>query len=199
MIRTPIWPSSWKARMRCNGIARPMWMSGEVTSIPSFTLSGRPSFSFASSPPSGSTSTAFRVRSAIRSVVATRATLASVLRLLRRKPRPPKRRRIRKLRLLSLLLVLFALGLSAFAFGLLRAINTQLGPLDPATAKQSQEANTYVYAGDGHTVLAILRGSQARIIVPWDAISPWVGNAIVAIEDKRFYEHNGVDLRGILR
>src|SRR5437870_3141030 len=181
--------------MRCNGIARPMWMSGEVTSIPSFTRSGRPSFNFASSPPSGSTSTAFRVRSEMP----TRATLASVLRLLRRKPRPPKRRRIRKLRLLSLLLVLFALGLSAFAFGLLRAINTQLGPLDPATAKQSQEANTYVYAGDGHTVLAILRGSQARIIVPWDAISPWVGNAIVAIEDKRFYEHNGVDLRGILR
>ena len=42
-----------------------MWMSGEVTSIPSLTRSGRPSFSFASSPPSGRTSTAFRVRSAI--------------------------------------------------------------------------------------------------------------------------------------
>jgi penicillin-binding protein 1A len=122
------------------------------------------------------------------------------LRLLRRKPRPPKRRRIRKLRLLSLLLVLLALGLSAFTFGLLRAINTQLGPLDPTTAaKESRQANTYVYAGDGHTVLAILRGSQARIIVPWDEISPKMGEAIVAIEDKRFYEHHGVDLKAILR
>jgi penicillin-binding protein 1A len=122
------------------------------------------------------------------------------LRPFRRKPRPPKRRRIRKLRLLALLLVLLALGLSAFTFGLVRAINTQLGPLDPATAaKQSQQANTYVYASDGHTVLAILRGSQARIIVPWEQISPWVANAIVAVEDKRFYEHRGVDLRGILR
>src|SRR5437763_684752 len=198
MIRTPMWPSSWKARMRCNGIARPMWMSGEVTSIPSFTRSGRPSFSFASRPPSGRTSTAFRVRSAIRSVVATRATLASVLRLLRRKPRPPKRRRIRKLRLLSLLLVLFALGLSAFTFGLLRAINTQLGPLDPANAARQPQANTYVYASDGHSVLAILRGSQARILVPSSAISPWIKHAIVAIEDKRFYEHRGVDLRAIV-
>ena len=98
------------------------------------------------------------------------------------------------------MLVLLALGLSAFTFGLVRAINTQLGPLDPSTAaKQSQQANTYVYANDGHTVLAILRGSQARIIVPWEQISPWVANAIVAIEDKRFYEHRGVDLRGILR
>src|SRR5256885_5675901 len=174
--------------MRCSGIARPTWMSGEVTSIPSFTRKGRPSLSLASSPPSGSTSTAFRVRSEMP----TGATLAGVLRLFRRKPRAPKRRRIRKLRLLSLLLVLFALGLSAFAFGLLRAINTQLGPLDPALAAGKPQANTYVYASDGHSVLAILRGSQARVIVPANAISPWIGDAVVAIEDKRFYEHHGV-------
>src|SRR5215467_4424886 len=37
-------------------------MSGDVTSIPSLTRSGRPSFSLASRPPSGSTLTAFRVR-----------------------------------------------------------------------------------------------------------------------------------------
>src|SRR4051812_36009609 len=64
MIRTPVWPSSWKARMRCSGIARPTWMSGDVTSIPSFTRSGRPSFSFSSNAPAGRTSTALRVSSA---------------------------------------------------------------------------------------------------------------------------------------
>src|SRR6266480_7897562 len=42
----------------------PIWMCGAVTSIPSFTRSGRPSCSFCSSAPCGSTSTAFRVRSA---------------------------------------------------------------------------------------------------------------------------------------
>src|SRR5881227_3745617 len=62
MMRTALWPSSWNARMRWSGTPRPTWMSGEVTSIPSFTRSGRPSFSFRSSAPSGSTSTAFRVR-----------------------------------------------------------------------------------------------------------------------------------------
>ena len=40
---------------------RPMWISGEVTSIPSFTRSGRPRESFRSSSPSGRTFTAFRV------------------------------------------------------------------------------------------------------------------------------------------
>jgi penicillin-binding protein 1A len=56
-----------------------------------------------------------------------------------------------------------------------------------------------VYARDGHSVLAILRGDQARIIVPSARISPWMKHAIVAVEDKRFYEHRGVDLRGMAR
>src|SRR5215472_15772842 len=64
-MNTALWPSSWKARIRCSGIPRPMWMSGEVTSIPSFTRSGRPSFSFSSRAPCGRTSTALRVSSAI--------------------------------------------------------------------------------------------------------------------------------------
>ena len=48
-------------------------------------------------------------------------------------------------------------------------------------------------------MLSILRGSQARIVVPSDRISPWLKHSIVAIEDKRFYEHRGVDVRGMAR
>ncbi|HEX4677778.1 MAG TPA: PBP1A family penicillin-binding protein [Gaiellaceae bacterium] len=48
-------------------------------------------------------------------------------------------------------------------------------------------------------MLSILRGSQARIIVKSDQISPWLKHAIVAVEDKRFYEHRGIDLRGMGR
>jgi penicillin-binding protein 1A len=48
-------------------------------------------------------------------------------------------------------------------------------------------------------VLSILRGDQARIVVPSADISAWMKHAIVAIEDKRFYEHRGVDLRGMGR
>ena len=126
------------------------------------------------------------------------ATLPSALALLRKRTRPPKRRRIRKLRLLALLAVLALLGLSAFTFGLLTAVAAQLSALDPQNQKQPQQ-NTVVYASDGHTVLAVLRGSQARVIVPSEEISPLVKQAIVAVEDKRFYEHNGVDMHGILR
>jgi penicillin-binding protein 1A len=89
--------------------------------------------------------------------------------------------------------------MASFTFGLLTAIAAEL-PKDPLQATtQRSEANTYVYGGDGHTVLAILRGDQARIPVSSDDVSALMKHAIVAIEDKRFYEHRGVDLRGIIR
>ena len=37
------------------------------------------------------------------------------------------------------------------------------------------------------------------MILKHDQIAPVMKQAIVAIEDRRFYEHRGVDLRGIVR
>ena len=68
--------------------------------------------------------------------------------------------------------VLGLLGTAAFTFGLLTAVAAQIPKLDPKT--QRSQANTYVYASNGQRVLAILRGSQARIIVNSNAISPWL-------------------------
>jgi len=87
--------------------------------------------------------------------------------------------------------------MAAFSFGVLAALSKELPHLDPA--RQRTEANTYVYDRTGQRVLAIMRGDQARIIVPSARISPWIKHAIVAAEDKRFYEHRGVDLRGMAR
>ncbi|MFB8087872.1 transglycosylase domain-containing protein [Streptomyces sp. NPDC055992] len=41
--------------------------------------------------------------------------------------------------------------------------------------------------------------SRDRTVVPLTSISPYMQNAIIAIEDARFYEHGAVDLKGILR
>ncbi len=79
------------------------------------------------------------------------------------------------------------------------AVAAKVPQLDPNHQQHETQANTYVYASNGYSVLAILRGSQARVVVPSGAISPWMKHAIVAIEDKRFYEHRGVDLRGMAR
>jgi membrane peptidoglycan carboxypeptidase len=42
-------------------------------------------------------------------------------------------------------------------------------------------------------------GKQNRTIVPVDKISPVVKHAVLAAEDKGFYEHGGVDIKGIAR
>ena len=118
----------------------------------------------------------------------------------RGRSRAPKRRRrrIRKLRLLSLLAALWLLALSAFTFGTLRAVASEIPALDPA-AQPPQERNGYVYDRQGKTVLAVLRGDENRVLVDYDEISADMKHAIVAIEDRRFWDHNGIDLRGIAR
>jgi penicillin-binding protein 1A len=94
--------------------------------------------------------------------------------------------------------VLAVLGLTVFTFGMLTAIAAQVSELNPQNQKALHQ-NTYLYASDGKTVLSVLRGSQARIVVPSSEISPKIKQAIVAIEDKRFYDHRGIDVHGILR
>jgi penicillin-binding protein 1A len=118
---------------------------------------------------------------------------------LRRHRKGPRRRRIRKLRLLALLAVLFVLGATAFAYGAVVAVDQQVRGLDPFRQATHQQVDGYVYASDGHTILAVLRGSQSRVLVQSDQISPFMKQAIVATEDRRFYEHRGVDLRGMAR
>jgi penicillin-binding protein 1A len=109
-----------------------------------------------------------------------------------------RRRRIRKLRLLALIGVLGVLAVTAFSYGVVVAVGAQLNRLDPFS-HQREQVDGYVYAADGHTILAVLRGSQSRVLVPSAAISPWMKQAIVATEDKRFYQHRGVDIRGMAR
>jgi len=110
--------------------------------------------------------------------------------------RPKGRRRIRKLRLFALLALLAVLGLASFSVGLVTAIAGEIPALDPS--RIHNQTDGFIYANNGR-VLSVLRGSQSRILLRSDQISPLMKQAIVAIEDKRFYEHRGVDVRGIMR
>jgi penicillin-binding protein 1A len=93
--------------------------------------------------------------------------------------------------------VIGLLGFASFTFGMVTAIAGQIPNCDPAHV--TREVDGHIYASDDHTILATLRGSQSRILVPSSDISPLMKLAIVAVEDKRFYQHRGVDLRGIAR
>lgn len=50
------------------------------------------------------------------------------------------------------------------------------------------------------TVLEQLKDSDSnRVYKKYDEISKYMGDAFVAIEDERFYKHNGIDIQGIIR
>ena len=85
----------------------------------------------------------------------------------------------------------------SFTFGLVRAVASEIPALDPAA--QRSDVDTVVYAENGRSVLAVLRGDESRVLVDTEDIAPIMRQAIVSVEDQRFYEHNGVDVRGIAR
>ncbi|MGH2703449.1 MAG: transglycosylase domain-containing protein, partial [Actinomycetota bacterium] len=55
-----------------------------------------------------------------------------------------------------------------------------------------------LYAVDG-TLIRTFHGEQNRTVVALKKIPQHVLDAVISIEDQRFYEHDGVDLKAIVR
>ncbi|GAA1898004.1 transglycosylase domain-containing protein [Lapillicoccus jejuensis] len=62
-------------------------------------------------------------------------------------------------------------------------------------APLSQQSRIVAYDGS----LLSTPYDENRVIVPLSAVSPIMRKAQVAIEDSRFYEHGGMDMRGVVR
>ena len=52
-------------------------------------------------------------------------------------------------------------------------------------------------AADGSVITTLYQ--ENRVVVPLQQISPWARQAVVAIEDSRFFQHGAIDPRGVLR
>jgi penicillin-binding protein 1A len=58
--------------------------------------------------------------------------------------------------------------------------------------------NSVIYAADGSR-MGVIRSDQNRSVIELDEMGTWMPRAIVAIEDRRFYSHDGVDVEGVAR
>jgi penicillin-binding protein 1A len=115
-------------------------------------------------------------------------------------PTPPTKRakpRMKKLRFLFVLLGLAVLGLVSMIFGMMAAVSQDL-PAIYNFAQYKASKNSEIYDASGEPI-GTLTSDQNKILLTSGQISPNIKNAVVSIEDSRFYEHNGVDFQGIAR
>lgn len=59
--------------------------------------------------------------------------------------------------------------------------------------------STFVYDIEGNQTAKLVATNSNRIPVSMDMIPEDLAHAFVAIEDERFYDHNGIDIKGIIR
>jgi penicillin-binding protein 1A len=122
-------------------------------------------------------------------------------------PRPAKPK-LKKVRLAFVALGLSVLALVSTVFGMLMAVASDLPSLENTAEFRAAENSTLYARGPGCQQLgkneadcriAKLTGNLNRILVGQGEISPHIKNAVIAIEDRRFYGHEGVDYTGIAR
>ncbi len=115
----------------------------------------------------------------------------------RKKKRLERKRHRRRTVLLALLagivLLLVAAGVGVTGVATFGS-SCDLNALKPVTIGE----NSFIYAADG-TTLGAIPAEQNRQPVPLDRVSPWLPKATVAIEDRSFYQHQGIDPNGIAR
>ncbi len=112
-------------------------------------------------------------------------------------PTKPPKPRLKKLRFLFVLLGLGILALFSMVFGMMAAVSQDL-PAIYNFAQYKAAKNSEVFGAAGEP-LGTLSSDQNKILLNSAQISPNIKNAVVAVEDQRFYEHNGVDFPGIGR
>ena len=103
-----------------------------------------------------------------------------------------------KIVLVAVLCVAFGFG--GFGAGMLLGYVSMTKPLSISDITQTDEVQTsFVYDSEGN-VIARLTGSQNvdRIYIPISEVrNTYLEEAVISIEDERFYEHSGIDIRRI--
>src|SRR5450756_1498539 len=90
-----------------------------------------------------------------------------------------------------------AMPLVASAGGVANSSTQFFDQLPGVLAQKTLSQQSRIFAADG-SLLATFYWEN-RIVVPLDQIAKPIQQAVIATEDKRFYEHGGIDPQGLVR
>ena len=116
--------------------------------------------------------------------------------------RMSKKRKKAGMRWLKVLLLIFlGVGILALAGGglLFKKIIDDTPQITEDSIKPSAYTTT-AYANDGETVLGtFVSAGSNRVYTSLENIPKYLQDAFIAVEDSRFYDHKGIDVKGITR
>ncbi len=101
----------------------------------------------------------------------------------------------------KVVLVVFVVAIVALAgagFGMMKGILDNAPDISTINI-QPKGFKTTIYNQDGEVIDTLSTYNSNRVYVYYDEIPEVVRNAFVAIEDERYWEHNGIDIQGIFR
>lgn len=99
------------------------------------------------------------------------------------------------IRLSFIIALCVGLALLGAVIGIAKAFVDTAPTLDLA-ALDAQDKTSFIYDSEGN-LITDYKGTEDRIMVSIDEIPEMLQNAFIAVEDARFYEHNGVDVKRI--
>lgn len=100
-----------------------------------------------------------------------------------------------------LVLVVF---IAIILFGTMAVLGVCKGIIDTAPDIDTidvspEDYSTKIYDTDGNVTQTLIGQNANRVYVTLDNVPAHVQNAFIAIEDERFRQHNGIDIKGIIR
>ncbi|MBR1815809.1 MAG: transglycosylase domain-containing protein [Lachnospiraceae bacterium] len=105
---------------------------------------------------------------------------------------------VNMLKIFLLVLITLIITVAGAGFGMMKGILDNAPDINQISI-MPKGFKTFIYDSNGNPETEISTIGSNRVYVYYDDIPKDVINAFVAIEDQRFWEHNGIDVRGIMR